>query len=136
MNPTYFQHAQGMTIGPHASFQTVAGNATTHINYGCTHGGREVTLYGRTFRRIIDGDLILRHHLSSDVVSVEIKPEGDASTSSESQVVKIRTTKQTANVVGIGGVFTATMLEPVDDSDAERFKSVFVNFCRDYGVID
>ncbi|KAK1235211.1 hypothetical protein PQX77_001571 [Marasmius sp. AFHP31] len=117
----HFDNAQGWTIGPHANFQTVAGNSTTtNIN---NNSNSEVTLYGRTVRRIIDGDVIFRRILSSEVLSVNVKPER-ASTSTESQVVRVKKMEQTAEIYGYRGKFTTTSFEPVEGKDREKFKEM------------
>ncbi|KAK1222917.1 hypothetical protein PQX77_014194 [Marasmius sp. AFHP31] len=126
--PSYFAHAQApITIGSHATFQTVHGDAITNNNsYQCAHAEDRVVVHGRRYRRIIDGDLVFRRQHSSKVISVTIKPEGGVSTfrtSTESQVVNVRRTTRTAEVVGFGGMFTATTFEPADEND-EGFQSV------------
>ncbi|KAK1218028.1 hypothetical protein PQX77_019302 [Marasmius sp. AFHP31] len=116
--PTYFANAQGTIIGPNADFRTVHGDAiTNHNSYQCAHAEDRVVVYGKTYRRIIDGDLVFRRQHSSEIISVPIKLEGGASSSPASQAVKIRKTTQTAEVVGFGGVFTATTFEQADESD-------------------
>ncbi|KAK1217878.1 hypothetical protein PQX77_019457 [Marasmius sp. AFHP31] len=122
--PTYFANAQGTIIGPNADFRTVHGDAiTNYVSHHNTHAVDRVTLYGKTYRRIIDGDLVFQRQHSSEIISVPIKLEGGASSSSTSQTVKIRKTTQTAEVVGFGGVFTATTFEQADESD-DGFKLV------------
>ncbi|KAK1221137.1 hypothetical protein PQX77_016060, partial [Marasmius sp. AFHP31] len=122
--PTYFANAQGTIIGPNADFRTVHGDAiTNHNSYQCAHAEDRVVVYGKTYRRIIDGDLVFRRQHSSQIISVPIKLEGGASSSLASQTVKIRKTTQTAEVVGFGGVFTATTFEQADESD-DGFKLV------------
>ncbi|KAK1221911.1 hypothetical protein PQX77_015270 [Marasmius sp. AFHP31] len=116
----HFNNAQAWTIGPHANFQTVAGNSTTTNVYN--NSNSEVTLYGRTVRRIIDGDVIFQRILSSDVLSVKVKAE--ASMSTESQVVKIKKMEQIAEIYGYQGKFTATSFEPVEEKDREKFKEI------------
>ncbi|KAK1223346.1 hypothetical protein PQX77_013778 [Marasmius sp. AFHP31] len=117
----HFDNAQGWTIGPHANFQTVAGNSTTTNVYN--NSNSEVTLYGRTVRRIIDGDIIFRRVLLSEVLSINIKPE-EASTSTESQVVKVKKMEQIAEIYGYQGKFTTTSFEPVEGKDREKFKEM------------
>ncbi|KAK1215198.1 hypothetical protein PQX77_022204 [Marasmius sp. AFHP31] len=126
--PNYFAHAQGpITIGSHADFRIVHGDAITNNNsYQCAHAEDRVVVHGRRYRRIIDGDLVLQRQHSSKVISVTIKPEGGVSTSRtsiESQVVNVRRTTHTAEVIGFGGMFTATTFEPADEND-ESFQSV------------
>ncbi|KAK1225604.1 hypothetical protein PQX77_011446 [Marasmius sp. AFHP31] len=125
--PTYFANAHGTIIGPNADFRTVHGDAiTNYISHHNTHAVDRVILNGKTYRHIIDGDLVFRRQDSLRVFSVAIKPEGEALTSRtsvESQMVKVRKTTHTAEVVGFGGTFTATAYEPVDESD-DGFKLV------------
>ncbi|KAK1216937.1 hypothetical protein PQX77_020418 [Marasmius sp. AFHP31] len=116
----HFNNTQAWTIGPHANFQTVAGNSTTTNVYN--NSNSEVTLYGRTVRRIIDGDVIFQRILSSDVLSVKVKAE--ASMSTESQVVKIKKMEQIAEIYGYQGKFTVTSFEPVEEKDREKFKEI------------
>ncbi|KAK1217001.1 hypothetical protein PQX77_020351 [Marasmius sp. AFHP31] len=119
---THFSNAQGWTIGACANFQSVAGNSTTTNVYN--NSNSEVTLHGRTVRRIIDGDIIFQRVLSSEVLSINVKPE-EASTSTELQVVKVQKMEQTAKLYGYQGKFTATSFEPVDRKDQEVFKQVW-----------
>ncbi|KAK1215901.1 hypothetical protein PQX77_021476 [Marasmius sp. AFHP31] len=125
-NSTYFANAQGTIIGPNADFRTVHGDAiTNHNSYQCTHAEDRVVLYGKTYRRIMDGDINIRRQLTSKVISVTIKPEGvsTARTSAKSQVVQVRKTTQTAEVTGFGGMFTLTTYESVNEND-DGFKFV------------
>ncbi|KAK1227255.1 hypothetical protein PQX77_009741 [Marasmius sp. AFHP31] len=124
--PTFFANARGTTIGANATFQAAYGNVV--INNPppqCTHAEDRVVLHGKTYRRIIDGDLVYRRQLSSQVISIAIKPEsgGGTSTLKESQLVQVRKTRRTAEVVGVGGMFTVTTFEPAGESDDE-FDSV------------
>ncbi|KAK1219025.1 hypothetical protein PQX77_018277 [Marasmius sp. AFHP31] len=119
---TYFSNAQGTTVGDHANFQTVFGNSTTNHYHNSEREDR-LTLRGRTVRKVIDGDIIFQRVLLSEVLSVNVKPEG-ASTSTESQVIKIKKMEQTAEIYGYQGKFTATSFEPVDEKDRGKFKEV------------
>ncbi|KAK1217935.1 hypothetical protein PQX77_019391 [Marasmius sp. AFHP31] len=123
---TRFYNAQGWTIGAHANFQTVAGNSTSTTNiYNNPSQEREdrVTLHGRTVRKLFDGDINFQRILSSEILSVNIKPDG-ASTSTELQVVKVKKMEQIAKIYGYRGKFTATSFEPVDEKDREEFKEM------------
>ncbi|KAK1217914.1 hypothetical protein PQX77_019412 [Marasmius sp. AFHP31] len=94
---THFSNAQSWTIGAHANFQTVAGNSTSTTNiYNNPSQEREdrVTLHGRTVRKLFDGDINFQRVLSSEILSVNIKPDG----ASESQVVKVKKMEQTAKI--------------------------------------
>ncbi|KAK1223152.1 hypothetical protein PQX77_013974, partial [Marasmius sp. AFHP31] len=123
----YFANAQGTIIGPNADFRIVHGDAITHNNsYQCAHAEDRVVLYGKTYRRIMDGDIVVQRQDSSRVISVTIKPEGGVSTSrtsAESQVVQVRKTMQTAEVIGFGGMFTLTTYESANEND-DGFKLV------------
>ncbi|KAK1215876.1 hypothetical protein PQX77_021502 [Marasmius sp. AFHP31] len=121
---TYFANAQGTIIGPHADFRTVHGNVITNVSQ-YSHGGDRVVVHGKTYRRIIDGDLVYRRQLSSQVIPVTIKPEPEDGTSTlpGSQIVQVRKTKQIASIVGVEGTFTVTMFEPAGKSD-DGFESV------------
>ncbi|KAK1227254.1 hypothetical protein PQX77_009740 [Marasmius sp. AFHP31] len=105
--PTFFANARGTTIGANATFQAAYGNAVINNPPQCTHAEDRVVL------------------LSSKVISVAIKPESESGTSGslESQVVQVRKTKRTANIVGVGGMFTVTTFEPAGESD-DGFESV------------
>ncbi|KAK1218768.1 hypothetical protein PQX77_018525 [Marasmius sp. AFHP31] len=120
--PTYFANAQGTIIGPNADFRTVHGDAiTNHNSYQCAHAEDRVVVYGKTYRHIMDGDIVVRRQDSSRVISVAINSEGGVSTSrtslAESQVVQVRKTMQTAEVVGFGGMFTLTTYESANEND-------------------
>ncbi|KAL0064785.1 hypothetical protein AAF712_008332, partial [Marasmius tenuissimus] len=75
---------------------------------------------GRTVRRVIDGDIIYQRLLSSKVLSIDMKLEG-ASTSTESQVFRIKKTVQTAKIVGRRERFTTITLELIDEKDRDEF---------------
>ncbi|KAK1218065.1 hypothetical protein PQX77_019262 [Marasmius sp. AFHP31] len=85
-----------------------------------------MTINGRTIRRVIDGDIILRRLLSSKVLSISIEPEG-TSTSTELQVFKVKKTVQTAKIVGRREKFTAITLELVDEKDRDKFVKLVKN---------
>ncbi|KAK1234565.1 hypothetical protein PQX77_002231 [Marasmius sp. AFHP31] len=110
-------------LGANANFQAIAGNSTTIQNYNTSEREDRLTVRGRTVRKVIDGDIIFQRVLSSEVLSVKFKPEG-ASTSTESQVVKIKKMEQTAEIYGYQGKFTVTSLEPVEEKDREKFKEI------------
>ncbi|KAK1228939.1 hypothetical protein PQX77_008013, partial [Marasmius sp. AFHP31] len=120
---TRFSNAKGWTIGAHANFQAVTGNSTIIHNHNNPEREDRVTAHGRTVRRIIDGDIIFQRVLSSEVLSVNVKPDG-ASTSTESQVVKVKKMEQTAKLYGHRGKFTGTSFEPVHEKDREQFKQI------------
>ncbi|KAK1221315.1 hypothetical protein PQX77_015879 [Marasmius sp. AFHP31] len=119
--PSNFRNAQHTTIGDHANLQAVAGDLmiTTNNNY---HSSEKdvITINGRTIRRVIDGDIILRRLLSSKVLSISIEPEG-TSTSTESQVLQVKKTVQTAKIIGRREKFTAITFELVDEKDRDKF---------------
>ncbi|KAK1218069.1 hypothetical protein PQX77_019266 [Marasmius sp. AFHP31] len=128
--PSNFRNAQHTTIGDHANLQAVAGDLTITTNnnnnyYHSSEGGL-ITINGRTIRRVIDGDIILRRLLSSKVLSINIKPEG-ASTSTELQVFKVKKTVQTARLHGRRGKFTATTFELIDEKDRDEFVKLVKN---------
>ncbi|KAK1227383.1 hypothetical protein PQX77_009621 [Marasmius sp. AFHP31] len=118
---TYFSNARDTTVGDYANFQTVLGNSmTTH--YHNSERDDRVTLHERTVRRIIEGDINFQRVLSSKILSVNIK--AGASTSTESQVVKVKRMEQTATIYGYRGKFTATSFEPVAEKDWESFNEI------------
>ncbi|KAK1216803.1 hypothetical protein PQX77_020555 [Marasmius sp. AFHP31] len=120
---TLFPNAQGTIIGANANFQAIAGNSTTIHNYNTSEREDQLTVRGRTVRKVIDGDIIFQRVLSSEVLCVKVKPE-EASTPTESQVVKVKKMEQTAEIYGYQGKFTATSFEPVEEKDRERFKEI------------
>ncbi|KAJ8096021.1 hypothetical protein PM082_015242 [Marasmius tenuissimus] len=77
---SYFSNARWTKIGANATIQTVAGDAITNI-YNNAESADRVTLYGRTVRRIIEGDIKLRHQLSSKVLTVNVDSQRGGSTS-------------------------------------------------------
>ncbi|KAK1230995.1 hypothetical protein PQX77_005896 [Marasmius sp. AFHP31] len=111
------------TRGANANFQAIAGNSTTIHNYNTSEREDRLTVRGRTVRKVIDGDIIFQRVLSSEVLSVKVKQE-EASTSTESQVIKIKKMEQTARIHAYGGEFTATSFEPIDEKDCVKFKEV------------
>ncbi|KAK1218019.1 hypothetical protein PQX77_019317 [Marasmius sp. AFHP31] len=123
---TYFSHAQGTTIGDHASFLSIAGNANTY-NYNYNHNYLQrdrIIVNGRKIRVVMDSDIHCLRLQSSEIFSVDVKPDDEASTSSESQVVRLKKMVQTAEVSGWQGRYTATTLEPVKGEDKDLFKKV------------
>ncbi|KAK1219877.1 hypothetical protein PQX77_017381 [Marasmius sp. AFHP31] len=120
---TYFPHAQGLTIGDHATFPNIAGNAFTTNNYHTLQRDR-ITVNGKTIRVVMDSDIHCLRLQSSKILSVNVKPDDEASTSSESQVVRLKKMVQTAEVSGWQGRYTATTLEPVDEEDQNLFKKI------------
>ncbi|KAK1225672.1 hypothetical protein PQX77_011375 [Marasmius sp. AFHP31] len=71
----------------------------------------------------MDGDINFQRVLSSKIFSVNVKLDG-ASTSTESQVVRVKKMEQTAKLYGYQGKFTATSFEPVDEKDQKKFKEI------------
>ncbi|KAJ8096001.1 hypothetical protein PM082_015222 [Marasmius tenuissimus] len=89
---SYFLNARRTTIGANATFQTAAGDVpiTNTTIYNKAESGDRVTLYGRTVRKVVDGDIIFRRQLSSEALSVIVKPQRGVSTPSGSRVVKVK----------------------------------------------
>ncbi|KAK1218061.1 hypothetical protein PQX77_019258 [Marasmius sp. AFHP31] len=123
--PSNFRNAQHTTIGDHANLQAVAGNLTITHNHHAPDRDL-ITINGRTIRRVIEGDVILRRLLSSKVLSISIEPEG-TSTSTELQVFKVKKTVQTARLHGRRGRFTATTFELVNEKDRDKFVKLVKN---------
>ncbi|KAL0057105.1 hypothetical protein AAF712_016268, partial [Marasmius tenuissimus] len=73
---------------------------------------------GRTIRKVINSDIHCLRLLSSEILGVTVEPKG-ASTSSKSQVIKLKKMVQTAEIFGCTGRYTATTLEPVNREDQE-----------------
>ncbi|KAK1224170.1 hypothetical protein PQX77_012939 [Marasmius sp. AFHP31] len=119
---TCFSHTQGTTIGDHASFQIVAGNAITN-NYHNLERDR-ITVKGKKIRTVIDSDIEFLRLQSSEILSVNLKPDDKVSASSELQVVQVKRMVQTAKVFGCRGKFTATTLEPVNEIDQDIFQEI------------
>ncbi|KAK1215638.1 hypothetical protein PQX77_021762 [Marasmius sp. AFHP31] len=122
---SYLSNAQGTTIGPYANFQSVAGNSTiTYNNYNNSQSGDWITVKGKKIRTVMDSDIEFLRLLSSETRCVDVKPDDEASTSSDSQVVKVKKRVHTAKIFGCRGKFTATTLEPVSRKDQDRFKKI------------
>ncbi|KAK1215016.1 hypothetical protein PQX77_022390 [Marasmius sp. AFHP31] len=119
---TYFPHAQGLTIGDHASFPNIAGNAITN-HYHVLQRDR-MTVNGKTIRVVMDSDIHCLRVQSSEILSVDVEPDDEASTSSKPQVVRLKKMVQTAEVSGYQGRYTATTLEPVVGEDQHLFKKI------------
>ncbi|KAK1234707.1 hypothetical protein PQX77_002084 [Marasmius sp. AFHP31] len=85
-----FDNAQTTTIGANATILAAARDINTTNNYNNTGSGDRVTLYGRTIRKVIDGDIILRHQQSSQVLSVNVNSQRGVPTCSGSRVVKAK----------------------------------------------
>ncbi|KAJ8075654.1 hypothetical protein PM082_021284 [Marasmius tenuissimus] len=88
-----------------------------------------VVLNGRTFRRILDGDIIFRQLLSSKVLHVLTEPDEHTPSRSrwnlpQARVVKVTKTVQTAELFGYQGKFTATILEPIGENDPDKFEAI------------
>ncbi|KAL0056739.1 hypothetical protein AAF712_016653, partial [Marasmius tenuissimus] len=120
---SYLSNARDTTIGANANFQTVAGNSTiTHNNNYISERENQITVKGRKVRTVIDGDIEFLRLLSSKILPVKVKRADEPSTSSESQVVQVKKTVQTAKIFGCQGKFTATTLETVNEMDQEAFQ--------------
>ncbi|KAK1217839.1 hypothetical protein PQX77_019494 [Marasmius sp. AFHP31] len=119
---SYFSNAQGTTIGDHTNFQNVAGNAITN-NYHYSQRDRK-NVNGKMIRVVMDSDIHCIRHQSSKILSVDVKPDDDAPTSSKSQVVRLKKMVQTAKVSGWQGRYTATTLELIDGEDQDLFKKI------------
>ncbi|KAK1219290.1 hypothetical protein PQX77_018000 [Marasmius sp. AFHP31] len=119
---TYFPHAQGTTIGDHASFPNIAGNAITN-HYHVLQRDR-MTVNGKTIRVVTDSDIHCLRVQSSKILSVDVEPDDEASTSSKPQAVRLKKMVQTAEIAGWQGRYTATTLEPVDGEDQHSFKKL------------
>ncbi|KAK1233437.1 hypothetical protein PQX77_003406, partial [Marasmius sp. AFHP31] len=119
---TYFPHAQGLTIGDHTNFQNVAGNAITN-NYHYSQRDRK-NVNGKMIRVVMDSDIHCLRLQSSKILSVDVEPDDEASTSSKPQAVRLKKMVQTAEIVGYQGRFTATTLEPVKGEDQHLFKKL------------
>ncbi|KAK1220062.1 hypothetical protein PQX77_017188 [Marasmius sp. AFHP31] len=78
----------------------------------------------------MDSDIHCLRLQSSKILSVNVKPDDEASTSSESQVVRLKKIVQTAEVSGWQGRYTATTLEPVDEEDQNLFKKIAKSVLR------
>ncbi|KAK1222596.1 hypothetical protein PQX77_014549 [Marasmius sp. AFHP31] len=120
---SYFSNAHNPTVGDHANFQNVAGNAITTNNYHVSQRDR-INVNGRTIRVVMDSDIHCLRLQSSEILSVDVKPDDEASTSSKSQVVRLKKMVQTAEVSGYQGRYTATTLEPVVGEDQDLFKKI------------
>ncbi|KAK1233558.1 hypothetical protein PQX77_003280 [Marasmius sp. AFHP31] len=119
---TYFSNSRDTTVGDNANFQTVFGNSTTNHYHNSEREDR-VTLHERTVRRIIEGDINFQRILSSEILTVNVKPKGE-SISTGSQVVKLKRMEQTATIYGDRRKFTATSFEPVAEKDRENFNEI------------
>ncbi|KAK1216487.1 hypothetical protein PQX77_020904 [Marasmius sp. AFHP31] len=120
--PSNFRNAQHTTIGDNANLQAVAGDLTITTNNNYHSLERDViTINGRTIRRVLDGDVILRRLLSSKILLINIQPEGTLSTESLSQVFKVKKTVQTAKIIGRREKFTAITLELITEKDRDKF---------------
>ncbi|KAK1224177.1 hypothetical protein PQX77_012929 [Marasmius sp. AFHP31] len=85
-----FDNAQNTTIGANATILAAARDIITTNNYNNTGSTDRVTLYGRTIRKVIEGDIILRHQQSSQVLSVNVNSQRGVPTCSGSRVVKAK----------------------------------------------
>ncbi|KAK1224178.1 hypothetical protein PQX77_012930 [Marasmius sp. AFHP31] len=85
-----FDNAQNTTIGANATILAAARDIITTNNYNNTGSTDQVTLYRRTIRKVIEGDIILRHQLSSQVISVNVNSQRGVPTCLGSRVVKAK----------------------------------------------
>ncbi|KAK1222535.1 hypothetical protein PQX77_014610 [Marasmius sp. AFHP31] len=72
----------------------------------------------------MDSDIHCIRDQSSKILNVDVKPDDEASTSSKSQVVRLKKVVQTAEISGYQGRYTATTLEPVNGEDKDLFKKI------------
>ncbi|KAK1219059.1 hypothetical protein PQX77_018226, partial [Marasmius sp. AFHP31] len=117
---SYFSNAQGTTIGDHTNFQNVAGNAITN-NYHYSQRD-QINVNGKKIRVVMDSDIHCLRVQSSEILSVDVKPNDEASTSLKPQAVRLKKMVQTAEISGYQGRYTATTLEPVKGEDKDLFK--------------
>ncbi|KAK1234894.1 hypothetical protein PQX77_001894 [Marasmius sp. AFHP31] len=120
---SYFSNAHNPTVGDHANFQNIAGNAITTNNYHVSQRDR-INVNGRTIRVVMDSDIHSLRLQSSEILSVDVKPDNEASTSLKPQAVRLKKVVQTAEISGYQGRFTATTLEPVKGEDRDLFKKI------------
>ncbi|KAK1219876.1 hypothetical protein PQX77_017380 [Marasmius sp. AFHP31] len=123
---SYFSNAHNPTVGDHASFLSIAGNANTY-NYNYNHNYLQrdrITVNGKTIRVVMDSDIHCLRHQSSEILRVDVEPDDEASTSSKPQVVRLKKMVQTVEISGWQGRYTATTLEPVDREDQDLFKKI------------
>ncbi|KAK1234599.1 hypothetical protein PQX77_002197 [Marasmius sp. AFHP31] len=119
---SYFSNAQGTTIGDHTNFQNVAGNAITN-NYHYSQRD-QINVNGKKIRVVMDSDIHCLRVQSSEILSVDVKPNDEASTSLKPQAVRLKKMVQTAEISGYQGRYTATTLEPVKGEDKDLFKKI------------
>ncbi|KAK1220002.1 hypothetical protein PQX77_017250 [Marasmius sp. AFHP31] len=72
----------------------------------------------------MDSDIHCLRLQSSEILSVDVKPDDEASTSSKPQAVRLKKMVQTAKISGYQGRYTATTLEPVNGEDQDLFKKI------------
>ncbi|KAK1218023.1 hypothetical protein PQX77_019306 [Marasmius sp. AFHP31] len=72
----------------------------------------------------MDSDIYCLRVQSSEILSVDVEPDDEASTSSKPQAVRLKKMVQTAEIAGRQERFTATTLEPVDVEDQDLFKKI------------
>ncbi|KAK1220127.1 hypothetical protein PQX77_017117 [Marasmius sp. AFHP31] len=78
--------------------------------------------YGRTYRNIADGDIVVRRHAFTEALWVSPKHEQDKSLDFEA--MKVKKTVQIAGVFGAPGSFTAIKIKPVDGNESKAFMAV------------
>ncbi|KAK1222594.1 hypothetical protein PQX77_014547 [Marasmius sp. AFHP31] len=122
---SYFSNAHNPTVGDHASFLSIAGNANIHNNHNHNYSQRDrITVNGKMIRVVMDSDIYCLRVQSSEILSVDVKPDDEVSTSSKPHVVRLTKMVQTAEVSGYQGRYTATTLEPVVGEDQDLFKKI------------
>ncbi|KAK1217837.1 hypothetical protein PQX77_019492, partial [Marasmius sp. AFHP31] len=124
---TNFSNVQNPAVGDYASFLSIAGNANIHNNHNHNHNYSQrdrITVNGKTIRVVMDSDIHCLRQQFSEILSVHVEPDDEASTSSKPQVVRLKKMVQTAEVSGYQGRYTATTLEPVVGEDQDLFKKI------------
>ncbi|KAK1219295.1 hypothetical protein PQX77_017993 [Marasmius sp. AFHP31] len=128
---TNFSNVQNPTVGDYASFLSIAGNANIHNNHNHNYSQRDrITVNGKTIRVVMESDIHCLRLQSSEILSVDVKPDDEASTSSKPQAVRLKKMVQTAEISGYQGKYTATTLEPVNGEDQDLFKKIVKSVLR------
>ncbi|KAK1217297.1 hypothetical protein PQX77_020035 [Marasmius sp. AFHP31] len=104
----------------HPRYVGTVGNSVTHNDNTFTRGRLE--LYGRTYRSIVDGDILIQRHVFTE--DLWVSPKYDQSESPEFEAMEVERTVQITGVFGVQGLFTAITIKPVDGNESKAFMPI------------
>ncbi|KAJ8081462.1 hypothetical protein PM082_007307 [Marasmius tenuissimus] len=104
----------------HPRHSGTVGDSVTHNENTFARGRLE--LYGRTYRSIVDGDIVIQRLVFTEALWVS--PKHEQGKSLECKATKVEKTVQIAGVFGVRGLFTAITIKPADGNESDAFMAI------------